>query len=347
MNNKLDSLRAMLCAVGVVGKIDGHQVVRRESVLELVDRAREHGASHQAQGEVVAWVRVRADGTLSGDWLWDGNIEQVRKDSGGWKPLTFVAPSQAAPVAQGLEDLAHEIVAASQIAPGEGIEDAAARIRVLLAQAAPRADHSGDPELVLEATDEMIDAACAAVPDLYRVDAIRAIEAALLAAPSASAQKAEPFGTFVERDDGTTEFRRAGEPHTPTAMGGRAWTLYAAPAPSASPAARVDGDDPMPDQLRAIARDARNTVGPSDEPGREAYVLAGWRAARATATTSPAVLTDEQIDAAHERAAEALAKQHGIHEQDVPRDTGKNRVWRRTFARALLAASPAKENNNG
>ena len=30
-----------------------------------------------------------------------------------------------------------------------------------------------------EATDEMIDAACAAVPDMYRVDAARAIEAAL------------------------------------------------------------------------------------------------------------------------------------------------------------------------
>lgn len=30
-----------------------------------------------------------------------------------------------------------------------------------------------------EVTDEMIDAACAAVPDLYRVDAMRAIEAAL------------------------------------------------------------------------------------------------------------------------------------------------------------------------
>ena len=33
----------------------------------------------------------------------------------------------------------------------------------------------------LEATDEMIDAACAAVPSLYRVDAMRALEAALAA----------------------------------------------------------------------------------------------------------------------------------------------------------------------
>ena len=34
---------------------------------------------------------------------------------------------------------------------------------------------------LLTVTDEMIDAACAAVPDLYRVDAMRAIEAALRA----------------------------------------------------------------------------------------------------------------------------------------------------------------------
>lgn len=39
-----------------------------------------------------------------------------------------------------------------------------------------------DPHI--EATDEMIDAACDAVPGLYRVDAMKAIEAALLAAPA-------------------------------------------------------------------------------------------------------------------------------------------------------------------
>ena len=33
--------------------------------------------------------------------------------------------------------------------------------------------------MIAEPTDEMIDAACKAVPDLYRVDAIRVIEAAL------------------------------------------------------------------------------------------------------------------------------------------------------------------------
>jgi hypothetical protein len=49
-----------------------------------------------------------------------------------------------------------------------------------------------------EATDEMIDAACAAVPDLYRVDAMRAIEAALNVA---STQPASVSGAVDEPVD--------------------------------------------------------------------------------------------------------------------------------------------------
>lgn len=37
---ELDALRATLCAVGVVGVIEGYPTIRRESVIELVDRAR-------------------------------------------------------------------------------------------------------------------------------------------------------------------------------------------------------------------------------------------------------------------------------------------------------------------
>ncbi|QBY56021.1 hypothetical protein [Cupriavidus oxalaticus] len=37
---ELDALRATLCAVGVVGVVEGYPAIRRESVLELVDRAR-------------------------------------------------------------------------------------------------------------------------------------------------------------------------------------------------------------------------------------------------------------------------------------------------------------------
>lgn len=36
----IDALRATLCGVGVVGEIDEQQVIRRSSVLELIDRAR-------------------------------------------------------------------------------------------------------------------------------------------------------------------------------------------------------------------------------------------------------------------------------------------------------------------
>ncbi|CBJ37860.1 conserved protein of unknown function [Ralstonia solanacearum CMR15] len=36
----LETLRRMLCGIGIVGQIDGHDVIRRTSVIELVDRAR-------------------------------------------------------------------------------------------------------------------------------------------------------------------------------------------------------------------------------------------------------------------------------------------------------------------
>lgn len=34
----LGELRAVLCGVGVVGQIDGHDVIRRDSVIGLIDR---------------------------------------------------------------------------------------------------------------------------------------------------------------------------------------------------------------------------------------------------------------------------------------------------------------------
>lgn len=46
---------------------------------------------------------------------------------------------------------------------------------------------------------------------------------ALVASPSL-----EPFGTYIERNDGVCEFRRTGEPHTPATSGYTFWTLYAA-----------------------------------------------------------------------------------------------------------------------
>ena len=36
----MDSLRTLLCGVGVVGEVDGHAVIRRASVIELVDQMR-------------------------------------------------------------------------------------------------------------------------------------------------------------------------------------------------------------------------------------------------------------------------------------------------------------------
>jgi len=43
------------------------------------------------QAEPVAWVRVHPDGTYSNELLCEWQIEQVRRDSGAWKPL-FAAP---------------------------------------------------------------------------------------------------------------------------------------------------------------------------------------------------------------------------------------------------------------
>jgi hypothetical protein len=56
-----------------------------------------------------------------------------------------------------------------------------------------------------------------------------------------SGAPAEPFGMYVERADGTTEFQRTGKAFQPTAQGYKFWTLYAAPvhdaaAPSAEQA---------------------------------------------------------------------------------------------------------------
>lgn len=54
-------------------------------------------ATASPAAEVVAWVRKHPDtGELSGDWLWNDNIEQCRKDSGVWFPLGFIhAPHPA------------------------------------------------------------------------------------------------------------------------------------------------------------------------------------------------------------------------------------------------------------
>lgn len=51
----LEELRRTLCAIGVVGEVSGHDVIRRSSVIELLDRRRaEHAASKNAAPEVGA-----------------------------------------------------------------------------------------------------------------------------------------------------------------------------------------------------------------------------------------------------------------------------------------------------
>ncbi|AZQ55981.1 Lar family restriction alleviation protein [Burkholderia cenocepacia] len=52
----LDELRATVCAIGVVGSVDGHDVIRRASVVELIDRRRALLATHPGQPEPRAKV---------------------------------------------------------------------------------------------------------------------------------------------------------------------------------------------------------------------------------------------------------------------------------------------------
>ena len=46
----LDELRAVLCGVGIVGTIDGFDVIRRDSVIDLVDRRRAEAQAPDAEG---------------------------------------------------------------------------------------------------------------------------------------------------------------------------------------------------------------------------------------------------------------------------------------------------------
>ncbi|KAG1475304.1 hypothetical protein G6F54_014247 [Rhizopus delemar] len=47
----LDELRRAVCVVNVVGQIDGHDVVRRNSVLDVIDVRRQRKADSQAVGK--------------------------------------------------------------------------------------------------------------------------------------------------------------------------------------------------------------------------------------------------------------------------------------------------------
>lgn len=46
--------------------------------------------------QTVAWARIHPDGSLAGDLLLDAAIEDVRKRSGAWVPLTRGAPADVA-----------------------------------------------------------------------------------------------------------------------------------------------------------------------------------------------------------------------------------------------------------
>jgi hypothetical protein len=60
----LDELRATICGVGIVGQIDGDDVIRRESVIDLIDRRRlAASVASRAGSEPVAWEVL-----ILGEW---------------------------------------------------------------------------------------------------------------------------------------------------------------------------------------------------------------------------------------------------------------------------------------
>lgn len=103
-----------------------------DEVLDLIE------AYCKRRGEPVAWrvhpfdYGVGYEGAYALTSRPDQVVAWERK---GWEvqPL-FTAPQPAEPVKGPSDDLAHEIWAAAQTAPGEGIEDAVERIAALLAR---------------------------------------------------------------------------------------------------------------------------------------------------------------------------------------------------------------------
>lgn len=95
--------------------------------------------------------------------------------------------------------------------------------------------------------------------------AVKALDDAISAvlADTANEPKPEPFGTYVERSDGSTEFRRTGEVHTPTAQAYTFWTLY-----SGQPPAReiVQPIKPLidPSEVAPVPEDSKSSARLSD-----------------------------------------------------------------------------------
>lgn len=63
---EIDDLRAVICGVGIVGQIDGHDVIRRASVLDLIDRSRAATAPVSAAPAAGDDERAYADGLRVG-----------------------------------------------------------------------------------------------------------------------------------------------------------------------------------------------------------------------------------------------------------------------------------------
>ena len=97
--------------------------------------------------------------------------------------------------------------------------------------------------------------------------------------------------------------------------------------------------DPSPDQLRAIARSARNSSGSaSDDCGPPAYVLHGWRAAAIAFRAQQATLVDAQQPATHVQDQAEIEHVAGDVSKNAPESDMAQQPSPSVASKAVLAA---------
>lgn len=59
LEDRLHALRRVMCGVGVVGSVDGHDVIRRDSVIELIDREIRAASQEGSSQENKSWNGIQ------------------------------------------------------------------------------------------------------------------------------------------------------------------------------------------------------------------------------------------------------------------------------------------------
>jgi hypothetical protein len=94
----LDELRATICGVGIVGQINGDDVIRRESVIDLIDRRRlAASVASRAGSEPVAPFGWYGEAKFENGFTTDARVREMWEANGRRiTPLHAIAPAAAA-----------------------------------------------------------------------------------------------------------------------------------------------------------------------------------------------------------------------------------------------------------